>query len=476
MSDDDPLLSLSPEEMRRRGYAAVDRIVDHLSGLKDRSPWREFGGAFPALTPPPAQGRGFDEVTAELDAAVFDRITHVDHPRFFSFVPGPGNFMGALGDLYASGFNIFAGTWMASAGYARLERDLIDWIAGAFGFPDGAGGLFTSGGSAANLTALAAARHVRLEGEMAGAVIYASDQTQSAVERALRILGFRPEQYRKLESDDGFRLDAAVLERAIAEDRRAGLKPFCVVANSGTTNTGAVDPLAALADLCAAEGLWLHVDGAYGACAAFCERGAAALAGLGRADSIAFDPHKWLFQPFEIGGVLVRDPAHLRDAFDVRPEYLRDTATMAGEINFCEFGPQLTRSARGLKLWLTVQCFGTDAIARAITRGFEMAEFAEERLAGLPDWEVTTSAGMGVITFRARPEGWDDGACDALNDAIARRQRAERAPDAVVTTQLRGRVVLRLCPINPRLTRDDLAGAIARLDELKKRARDDMSA
>ena len=460
-----PRLTLSPDEMRRAGYAVIDRLVEHMETLETQSPWGEGeapdDGAFKG--PPPREGRSPEAVLNYLNEHLFPYSLRVNHPRFYSFVPGPSNFIGVLGDALASGFNIFGGTWIGSSGGAEIERTAIKWMRGALGMDEDAGGLFTSGGSMANVIGLAAARHVKLKGDMTGARIYASEQTHSSVERGLRLLGFGLDQFHKLPSDADFRLDPAVLAQAIAEDRAAGFRPFCVVVNAGTTNTGAVDPFVEVANLCDREDLWLHADGAYGACSAFCDRGRAALEGVERVDSISFDPHKWLFQPFEIGGLMVKDAASLRDAFDIRPEYLRDTVVHGRGINFYEYGPQLTRSLRALKLWMTFHVFGADKIAAGIDNGFLMAEAAQEILEKTPGWRLISAASMAVVSFRAAPEGMSDEACDQLNSDIAARSRDE-GQDVVLTTILKGRIALRLCTINPRLTKSDIEATLGRLD------------
>jgi glutamate/tyrosine decarboxylase-like PLP-dependent enzyme len=411
---------------------------------------------------------------ARLETELFPYFLRVNHPRFYGFIPGPSNFIGVLADALAAGFNVFNGTWIGGSGGAEMERATIGWVRDALGFPKESGGLFASGGSAANVIGLAVARHARLNGEMSGARLYASSETHSSVERGLRILGFRPEQLVRVSVAGDFRIDMNALAQAIAADRKAGLNPFVVVANAGTTNTGAVDPLGEIADLCAREDMWLHVDGAYGACAAFSPRGKAALAGVERADSISFDPHKWLFQPFEIGGVLVRADRDLHAAFDVSATYMRDTRKPGRGINYGERGVQLTRSLRALKLWMTFEVFGAEEIAAAIDRGFAAAETAEALLRARPHWRLMSPASMGIVGFRAAPQGWSPDACDRLNAAIAARVRAE-GRDMIATTELKGRVGLRMCPINPRLDLAELEGSISRLDEAARAAMSDPS-
>jgi len=463
-------LDLSRDEMRSLGYRVVDLLVDHFAEGDEGDL-----GASPSRTDLEARLRE-DLPEEETDPhAVLDQVEddvlpntmRVDHPRFFGFVPGPNNFIGVLADALAAGFNVFSGTWISGAAAAQVELVVIDWLRELCGLPETAGGLFTSGGSMANVTALAAARHAVLDDDVTNVVAYCSDQTHTSVDRALRLLGFGPDQLRRLSSDDRFRLDPAALREAIAMDRAEGRRPFCVIANAGTTNTGAVDPLPALAEVADAEDLWLHVDGAYGAPAVVCERGQRRLAGLDCADSLTMDPHKWLFQPFEIGGVLVRDERHLRRAFRLEAEYLEDAVGEADEVNFSASGIQLTRSFRALKLWMTLKVFGRKHVAAAVQRGFERAEQADRLLRDRPEWTVVTPAQMGIVTFRCAPDGWADDRVDTLTRRLASAINEEG--DIFLTkTVLDGRPVLRLCPINPRTTADDIQETIDRLDALRR--------
>jgi glutamate/tyrosine decarboxylase-like PLP-dependent enzyme len=264
------------------------------------------------------------------------------------------------------------------------------------------------------------------------------------------------------------------LRQAVAEDRAAGKEPFCVIANAGTTNTGAVDPLNELADFCAEESLWLHVDGAYGAAAALCERGKKLLAGIERADSLSLDPHKWLFQPFEIGCVLMRDARLLKKTFHTMAEYLEDTKRIEEEeINYFDYGPQLTRSFRALKLWLSLKTFGATAFRQAIEHGFALAEFAESilRQSSPPSgcWQIVTPATMGIVTFRFTAPGLSDGETNEIH----RRMVEAMAEDGFAfanSTALRGQTVMRLCTINPRTTEEDIRATIQKLEQLAHEA------
>lgn len=462
----DRRIELSPEEMRALGHRVVDLVVERFATLPDEPVAASASRARMEARlrePPPEAPRGWEATVDRVARDVFAPMSHNAHPRFFAYVPGPGNFVGAMADALASAFNPFAGAWAMSPGAAQVELVTADWLRAICGLPEGADGLFVSGGSMANLTALAVARHRRLGEDFGRAVIYCSDQTHSSVERAARVLGFRADQLRKLPVDGGYRLRMDALEAAVAEDAAAGGVPFCVVANAGTTNTGAVDDMPALAALCRARGMWMHVDGAYGAAAALTEAGRAALRGMDEADSISIDAHKWLFQPFECGCVLVREGGALKDAFRLVPEYLRDSDRATEEVNFRDWGVQLTRGFRALKLWMTVQVFGMDALRQAVAWGVRLAETAEEELRASEAWEVVTPAQLGIVTFRYRRPGL----ASAGMDDLQRRITAALAEDGFAmlsTTVLEGRTVLRLCTINPRTTEEDVRETVRRLE------------
>jgi aromatic-L-amino-acid/L-tryptophan decarboxylase len=461
-------LRLSREEMRSLGYAVIDTLIEHCDAPPQAGPGVQ--GSRPALEailrePPPARGADPLELLRLLEQSVFSTMRQVDHPRFFAFVPSPGNFVSAMADALASGFNSFVGTWFSGSGPSEVELVTMDWLRELCGLPETAGGLTVSGGSVANLTALALARNRRLGYDLAEATIYFSDQTHSSVDRALRLLGFAPAQTRRLTSDANFRLPLAALAREVAADRALGRRPFCVVANAGATNTGAVDPLPELVEFCRREKIWLHADGAYGAAAVLCAEGKRALEGLGEVDSLSLDPHKWLFQPFEIGCVLVRDRDWLKNAFRITPEYLRDVHRFEEEVNFCDYGIELTRGFRALKLWLSLKTFGLDAFAAAIEYGIRMAEFAERRLRERGDWEVVSPAQLAVVTFRYAPADRPRDELDALNQKLVAAALADGFA-TVTSTTLRGNAVLRLCTINPRTTEADILETIDRLERL----------
>jgi aromatic-L-amino-acid decarboxylase len=462
-------LQLSPDAMRAFGHRVVDIIVDHVEHLRDQrvstqKPRAELDAKLGQFSDAPASEQ---DVLTLVEKEVMGAITTVDHPRFYAFVPGPGSFVGAMADALSSGFNVFAGHWLAASGPGAVELQTVELLRKTCGFPDGAGGLFVSGGSMANLSALATARAVKLGGPDPNAIIYLSDQAHSSVAKGLRVLGFAASQVRSVPVDQMLRLDTQLLERAILEDRRAGKRPFCVVASAGTTNTGTVDPLEDIASLCARHDVWLHVDGAYGAAAALTERGRTALRGLHLADSIALDPHKWLFQPFEIGCVLVRDMRHLRQAFAVHPEdnasYLHDVGRMAErEVVFYEHGVQLTRSFRALKLWMSLRIFGLAAFRETIDRGIELAEVVERALRADAKWDVVTPAQLAVVTFAPRRPDLPVADCNALVERAVERLTADGYA-MVTSTHVRGRTVLRFCLIHPDAQLDEVMETAAKL-------------
>ena len=447
------------------GYAVVDRLVDRLAGLEAAPAWRgatreEMRGRLRRGAPDgPAD---FSDLLDHLEAEVLPYRGSVDHPRFFAFVPSAPTWPGILGDFLAAGHNVFQGTWLESAGPSALELEVLSWFKDWIDYPTAAAGLLTSGGSAANLTALATARTAVLGEPWRDGVLYVSAETHSSVVRAARILGFDPERVRQVAVDERLRLEPGALSAAVAEDRAAGLRPFLVVANGGATSTGAVDDLEALADVAAAEGLWLHVDAAYGGFAVLTAAGRTELAGIGRADSVTLDPHKWLFQPFEVGCLLVREGHRLVEAFHIMPDYLQDTEVEGGaladdaEVNFADRGPQLTRSFRALKIWLTIHYYGMDRIRAAIGAGIDLAARAEERIRSSERLRLITPAALGVVCFRSE-EG-------EAADAERVRRLSESGIGMISSTRVGGRYALRLCILNHRSRWADVESVIAALE------------
>ncbi|MBI4540760.1 MAG: aminotransferase class I/II-fold pyridoxal phosphate-dependent enzyme [Gemmatimonadetes bacterium] len=466
-----PSLELEPEEMRRLGYRVVDVLVERIARLHGEPAWvggtrRELERLF--REPPPEEGRSADEVLEWAVRDALPRAGRVDHPRFFAFIPSCPTWPSILADFLAAGYNVFQGTWLESAGASQVELVVLDWFGGWLGYGEGAGGLLTSGGSAANLMALVAARESR--GNPEGAVVYLSDQGHSSLERAARIAGIPPARTRKIATDGAYRMDPGALADAVARDRAAGLVPLCVCASAGATNTGAVDPLPELAELCELEGVWFHVDGAYGGFAVLTEEGARLLRGIERADSVALDPHKWLFQPYEVGCLLVRDTGALARAFRIMPEYLQDVELGGEHVNFADRGLQLTRAFRALKIWLSVQIFGLAAFRDAIAEGMDLARRAEVYIRRATCLELLSAASLGVVCYRYNDPGarLAEGALEQLNEGI--QDEIVRSGYAMISsTRLRGRYSLRLCVLNFRSTWSDVEGVLARVQEVGRR-------
>ncbi|TVR50490.1 MAG: aminotransferase class I/II-fold pyridoxal phosphate-dependent enzyme [Gemmatimonadales bacterium] len=464
-----PGLDLDPEAMRALGYQAVDALVERWAGLRDDVPWRgapyqdlrdRFGGEGPA----PEEGEGAAAVLEEAIRDVLPLAARVDHPRFLAFIPSAPTWPSVLGDFLASGFNVFQGTWLGSAGPSRVELMVLEWFRQWLGMPSGAGGLLTSGGSAANLVAVAVAREAA--GNPSRPVVYLSDQGHSSLLRACRIAGIPREGIRILPTGPDLRLDPSRVRTAVERDRAEGAVPILVCANGGTTNTGSVDPLAALASLTRELGLRLHVDGAFGGFGVLCEKGARALDGIGQADSVTLDPHKWLFQTFECGCLLVRDPGELDRAFRVTPEYLQDTQLGAEQVNFGDRGVQLSRSFRALKIWMSVRSFGLNAFRTAVAHGIDRAEEVEARVRASRELELLSPASLGIVTYRFRPRGWEDeGPLEALNRGIQGRLR-EEGTAMTSSTRLNNRFALRVCVLNPHTTRKDLDDLLDRVERL----------
>jgi glutamate/tyrosine decarboxylase-like PLP-dependent enzyme len=436
--------------MRELGYRTVDMLVDRLTGPP--------GPVVRAATPrelrerlasdPPEDPTAYEQILDDLERDVLPYVARISHPGYLAFIPGEGTWPGALGDLIASALNVDTCWWLGASGPTMLELVVLDWFRQWIGYPEGASGVLVSGGSVANLTALACAREARIGAMDERSILYLSDQTHSSLARAARALGFRPDQVRVIPTDRNARIRPDALRSAVVADRAAGLEPLCVVANAGTTAVGAVDPLPELAGICREHGIWLHVDGAYGAFACLTERGREALAGLDLADSITLDPHKWLYQPIEVGALLVRDGSRLRRGFEISMDFLEDAAAAESEVNLSDRGLQLTRSCRALKVWISLRHFGVAAYRSAIDRTIDLALHAQAAIEASPELELMTPASLGVVTFRRHPAGVDDEAVlERVNASLA--QRIEAGGEVFLSSaRVAGRYALRLCILN----------------------------
>jgi aromatic-L-amino-acid/L-tryptophan decarboxylase len=468
---------LSPEEVRRMGRLAADAVADHRAGLESRPVFGKVGPASSLFDEPlPEEGRPFEELLRFVSENVLVRPFGNSHPRFFAFINATADPVGTVADYLASAMN--PNCWGGDHAAIHVERQVVRWLATGLGLPPAAEGLLTSGGSMANFTALAAARRavapaVREEG-MAGSprlVVYATDQVHSCVDKAVDLLGLGTRHLRKVATDDAFRMRVDSLRDAVAADRSAGLVPAIVVGNAGTVNTGSIDPLDEIADFCARESLWFHADGAYGAMAALSPALRPLFAGLERAHSVAADPHKWLYVPYEAGAALVRDGGRLSDAFRRPAEYLvQDSESpVNGPVLFNDRGPELSRGFKALKVWMGLKRHGRRAYARQIERDVALARFLGEEVLRREDFELLLEPVLSIVNFRYRPKGraLDDGALDALNRRIVNRLVASGG-FFLAPTVLRGRVSMRVCIVNFRTTEDDLR---ALLDESERAGR-----
>ncbi|KFA62045.1 hypothetical protein S40285_02099 [Stachybotrys chlorohalonatus IBT 40285] len=412
-----------------------------------------------------------DEVVQEA-FGVFDHRMRVNHPRFMGLIPSPTSPVAWLGDCIAAAFNGLGASKLQASGPVVVEKTLVEWLASRIGFPATAGGVCVSGGSMANLMAIIVARdrHVK-PGDTRLAVAYLSDQTHYSVAKALRFLGFTKDQIRRLPADADFKLDPVTLEEAIQADRAAGLNPFLVVGTCGTTNTGAVDPLARISAICDRENIWLHVDGAYGASAALSTSRSSTVAELKYADSVSWDAHKWLFQTYSCGLFIVKDKANLVKSFANEGDYLRDGVAIEDEDipNFWNYTMELTRPAsRAMKLWFTLRVLGVERIGDMLDHGFLLAERAQEELRKLPEWEITSQASMAVVTFRYAAAGKTEEQLDVLNTAISKELISSNTA-GILTTKLRGKVALRICALSPHLSLDEMSDIVCEADAIAKR-------
>jgi len=458
-------LELTKAEMQDYGYKVVDAIVAHFDTQNEKLPVAtasrtEMDVLFQQDAP--EQPSDATEVLNFVLENVMTKSNIVTHPKSYSFVPGPSNYISAMSDTLATGFNIFSGGWAASPAAAELEIVTMNWLLKLYGLPiKKGGGIFTSGGSMANLTALVTARNIKCGQDFSKAVIYLSDQAHSSNVKAIHILGFKKEQIRMIPTDMEFKISVNKLKNAIAKDTLEGLQPFCLIASSGTTNTGTVDPLNELATICKKENLWFHIDAAYGGAAILAKNGKKVLQGIEKADSITVDPHKWFFQPYEIGCLLVRNHKWLSGTFTEKPEYLRDIEGNESEINFYDHGIELTRRFRALKFYMSIKTFGLNAFRKAIDYNIYLAEQVEDFLRKSDKWEVVSPANLAIINFRYNPiaENWTEKQLDKINQKISKKVVASREA-LLVTTILNGQVVLRMCLINPRTTMKDIKSTL----------------
>ncbi|MCO5178858.1 MAG: pyridoxal-dependent decarboxylase [Candidatus Promineofilum sp.] len=467
------------DEMRALAHRMVDDAITYLATVGDRPVWQPVPDHVAARFEEPAPHDPGDPAAVydEFLETIFPYPMGNIHPRFWGWYMGNGTVLGALADFMAAIMNpnLGGGNHVAN----MVEEQVVNWMKAMLGFPKDASGLLVSGGSMANVIGLTVARNdragfnVRELGLRAGAeqmTVYASVEVHSCHQKAVELLGLGSRALRKIAVNDDYTIDLAALEAAIAADRAAGCRPIAIVGNAGTINTGAIDDLNALADLCAREGLWFHVDGAIGAVGVLAEGVKAQLAGIERADSIALDLHKWMHIPFEAGCVLVRHDAAHRETFALTPAYLEHgtRGLASGRLWFSEYGLQLTRQFRALKVWMSIKEHGLDRFGRMMVRNVEQAHYLGSLIASEPALELMAPIGLDIVCFRYNPGGLNDEALDALNKEVLIRLQ-EQGIAAPSYTTLNGRYCLRAAIANHRSTQADfdaLVEAVVRLGRM----------
>lgn len=456
------MAGLDPGRFRALGYRAIDMIAEQLANLPDGPTRRPVPTDIRhRLERQPIPEHGADPFTL-LDRVEDEVLAYPmgnPSPRFFAWVNSTPSHIGILGDMIASAMSPSAAGGDQAATY--VERAALTWIKDMLGFPQDAQGLLVSGGSMANLTCLAVMRHVMSSGgvrengmmnEPAPMVVYTSQHGHSCIEKAVHMLGIGSRNLRAIPLDSQYRMDITALREAITADRAAGLRPVCVAASAGTTNTGAIDLLDEIADLCEAEGLWFHIDGAYGGFGILADQTHGLYTGIERADSIAVDPHKWLYIPVECGCAIVRNGTAMRETFSLVPAYLQEDRA---EPWFSEYGVQQTRGFRALKVWLTIQHFGLEGYRELITNDINTAYDLRRKLYARDDFEVVTAGPLSVTCFRYVPAGVPEDQLDALQRQVVEWTNAS-ARAFITTTMIDGKVVIRACHVNFRTTPADL--------------------
>jgi glutamate/tyrosine decarboxylase-like PLP-dependent enzyme len=477
-SDDGFALDMSAEEFRALGHRLIDELAAFYESLPKRrvtsgASAREIRARLPRQ-PLPARGRPAGELLAEITPLLMQHSLFNGHPRFLGYITSSAAPLGALADLLAAAINQNCGLRNLSPVANEIEMQAVDWLAELVGFPRPCGGILVSGGNMANLLGFFAARHARLPWDArsdgmregpAQPVVYASRETHTWIQKAADISGIGTNAIRWIATDSAQRLRLDELERSIAADRAAGHWPFLIVGTAGNVSTGAVDPLTAIAAVAARERLWLHVDGAYGAPAAVLREAPEDLKALALADSVALDPHKWLYNPIEVACTLVRDPAALRNAFSYRPAYYRfEEDAEGGGLDYFEHGLQNTRGFRALKVWLCLQQAGRDGYAQRIRADIDLARRLHELAMAEPELEAGTQH-LSITTLRYVPPDVpaDTPAGAAYLDELNRRLVAALQTGGEVYVSnavIEGRQFLRACIVNFRTTKADIEALV----------------
>jgi aromatic-L-amino-acid/L-tryptophan decarboxylase len=462
LTTEDRSLELSPEDFRRLIDAAARRAVAHVASLSEQPSADVEGGielARSLAEPLPTEGRPADELLDLLFDCVIPKSFNTAGPGYVAYIPGGGLPHAAVADFVADATNRYVGVFAAAPGLAQIETNVIRWFADIVGYPEGARGILTTGGSLATFSAVVAARRDRLPEDFLSGTLYVSDQTHHAIQKAAILAGFPARNVRPVPTDSDFRIDTRALAAAVAEDRDAGLLPFFVVGNAGTVNTGAVDDLQALAALCEREGLWFHVDGAYGGFFLLTEEGRRRMDGIERADSIVLDPHKGLFLPYGTGALLVRDGEALKRAHALTAEYLPSMQEAPDLVDFNLLSPELSRDFRGLRVWLPLKMHGIGPFRANLEEKLALTRRATDGLATIPGIEILAEPQLSIVAFRLAPPGRDPAELDAMNRRLLDRVNGRKRV-YLTGTVLRDRFAIRICVLSFRTHRDRIDMAL----------------
>ena len=449
-------LDPAPAEMRAMGESALEYLIGFIHGLDD-APAEATEGAVELARElrgaPPERGGDFEPLFDEARRAIAHTFEYAG-PGYLAYIPGGGLYTAALADFLAQGVNRYVGLWQPSPAVVQIEENVTRWLCDVFDYPEGSQGLLLSGGSMANLSAMVTARHAKLGEDFLDGTYYVSEQAHASVTKAATIAGFSKRNLRIVPTDAELRMDPEALRALVGEDRAAGLRPFLVAPSAGTTNTGAIDPLDAIADIAADEGLWMHVDGAYGGFFQLTERGRAAFRGIERSDSVTLDPHKGMFLPYGTGGLVVRDGQELRDAHYEGAAYLQDLPPTGELPNYSEYSAELSRDWRGLRVWFPLRLHGVAAFREALEEKLDLAGVVAEALEADPNVEVCWRPQLSTVAFRLADDADDERQAEFL-----RRINASKRV-FLSSTRIHGRYVLRICIVSHRTHRDRIDDCI----------------